>query len=259
MSNFEEEKLNRGAREIREIRMTAEEKERVLKNILSSSPMSPLPVRSPYADYFHTLLSGFSKKHFAYVAVFCLAVVLGGGAVFASQGSLPGNILYSLKVGVIEPVHSVFIFSPETRARYQSNLATLRLIEAEALKSENRLDIIKEKKLAALLEKHVENFSKIMENHGREESVSENASDDIVINFQAEMNAHARVLDFIGQGEERIESEPTANIKISKTARDSATKVRDAFKNNMEQREAEETPHKYENRKMNTLRLSRIR
>src|SRR3989344_6655324 len=144
--------IENGIDQIREVKMTADEKKKILEKVLGSSASSEQPVRSPYLIY--SFFSKLPKKRLAYAFSICLMVVMGGGSVFASKWSLPGNILYPLKVSVVEPVRGAFIFSPVAKIQYQSDLATERLIEAEILASDNKLDEVKEKKLSSLLENH---------------------------------------------------------------------------------------------------------
>ncbi|MEJ0001847.1 MAG: DUF5667 domain-containing protein [bacterium] len=193
-----EEHIQFGAKEIRKIGMTAEEKKRVLEQVLKT-PLPAKPVRSPWLR--HTFAS-FSKKHtFAFYTAACtLVLVLGGTSlVYASSGSLPGNALYPLKTDVVEPLRSALTFSLEAKAEYESHLATERLIEAETLASDNKLDASKEAELNLLLENHADALNKALgkiraekKAASRGDDAGKNSNDgdeEIVTNFKAEMNA----------------------------------------------------------------------
>ena len=233
-------KLNTGIEEIRKITMTSEERESVLKNILHSTVSPYAPVPSPWSFYtFTTLIQ--KNRLFSYVAISCLILILGGtGAVYASFDSLPGNIFYPLKVKIVEPFYSTFIVAPENKAKYASNLATTRLIEAETLADRGELDTKKEKTLTALLGSHTtaleKNLDKIHQKQPAKGSDEEGESekdkdktDKIITNFQSEMNAHAELLDTIhARGKN---NEKNKNNEISKSARESANKIKNSFLN----------------------------
>lgn len=220
-----ENNLNKGIEEIKEIKMTSEEKERVLQNILSSSPK--LPVKSPYL--VRSFISIFHRRSLVYsLSAFCLVVILGSGTVFASAGSLPGNILYPLKVKVVEPTTGAFVFSPIAKVEYQNNLAAKRLMEAEILAQDGKLDTAKEEELNSLLEAHTTAFHKAVIDLRQSENFDQDKDDDIITSFEATMNAHARILDIMtGQD---IAGEET-DTKISKTAKNNAKKTRENFRN----------------------------
>jgi len=228
---MKDEKLKIGIKEIKEIKMTELEKGHILKNILNSPVSYEQPIKSPWTIF--SLFSVIHKNRLVYYGfVFSLAVVLGGGAVFASGNSLPGNVFYPLKVSIVEPIHSAFTFSPKKKAQYESNLATKRMIEAETLKSQGKLDKAKEERLSLLLEDHTKAFNKAIEGNDDD--------DDAITNFQAGLNAHARVLELMNERDDKSEKQEKNN-KVSDTARAGADKIKDTLKeredNNKEKNE----------------------
>ena len=228
---MKDEKLKIGIKEIKEIKMTALEKERILKSVIHSPVSYEQPIKSPWTIF--SFISVLHKNRLVYYGfVFSLAVVLGGGAVFASGNSLPGNVFYPLKVSIVEPIHSAFTFSPKKKAQYESNLATKRMIEAETLKSQGKLDKAKEERLSLLLEDHTKAFNKAIEGNDDD--------DDAITNFQAGLNAHARVLELMNERDDKSEKQEKNN-KVSDTARAGADKIKDTLKeredNNKEKNE----------------------
>lgn len=67
-------------------------------------------------------------------------LLVGGGTSFAAQGSVPGDMLYPIKVGVNENVRSALAVTAESEARLQAQLLTERVREAEELRGEGRLE-----------------------------------------------------------------------------------------------------------------------
>jgi hypothetical protein len=240
-NNMENEKIKIGVKDIKKIQMSLGEKENILKNILSSSPAKP--IRSPYTIY--SIISILNKSKLAYyVYLFCLMIILGSGVVFASSDTLPGDVLYSLKVNVVEPIHSAFIFSSESKAEYQSGLAVERLNEAETLKDQGKLDSAKEKELNGLFSVHRTDLNKTLDKIKRKVSNGDNtATDNILINFESEIKTHAKVLDILTGSEDQ--KSQTENEKNSKNTQTGGQEIKGKFKNQDEN--TKEKTHQKEN------------
>ncbi len=77
------------------------------------------------------------------LAVSALALVLliasTGSLAYASEGALPGDRLYDVKVGVLEPLRGALTFTPSAQADWQMTLATRRIDEAATLASRGTL------------------------------------------------------------------------------------------------------------------------
>ncbi len=228
---MEDEKLDSGLKEIRGITMSPHEKNHILESILNSPPV---PIRLKPSPY--VFISRFTQHHFIYIAIssLCLVLFLSGGAIFASRGSLPGGILYPLKVGVVEPIGGLMTFSPLAKVTYESGLASKRLAEAEILAGNGWLDAEKEKQLNTLLESHTAAFNDAVSTL-QEDASSENNDDTVVTNFQATLNAHAQLLDVINGHNPVLKTDTEKHDTISKIARDSALKTRDSLKNKNKQ------------------------
>jgi|GEM_PF-1600529 len=106
----ENEKIDKGIKEIKDMKMTALEKENILGNILNSGVPEQKPIRSPYL-----FVSVFAQKHFASFAVILLVIIIFGGAGFSyfesqsqnsrvarlntgTQSPVPGNIFNNLSL-----------------------------------------------------------------------------------------------------------------------------------------------------------------
>lgn len=174
--------LNKAIDELKGVTMSHKEKSAMKAHIMSSKP-------SPYL-----FMSFYAHKIVYSVAVMLFVFVTGGGsAAFASLRSLPGDTLYPLKVKVVEPVTAAFIFSPEKRAEYGTTLAINRLVEAETLSKENRLDVEKEEELKTLLSIHADTLNKNVEKIRKSEKNKD--ADTLVVNFQAKVTEHATALE----------------------------------------------------------------
>ncbi|MFA6177306.1 MAG: hypothetical protein WC694_00185 [Candidatus Paceibacterota bacterium] len=229
-----DKKINIGVKEIKQIKMTTGEKNFMLLKILNSPTLSNTHIKNPWS--FHSFIFNLQKNrliHYGFVP--CMMIIFGSGVVIASQKSLPGNIFYPLKVKVVEPTYSRMMLSKESEARYESSLAIGRMVEAETLANQDKLDNEKERQLNDLLINHTNTLSKTLNDIPKEEESSDNkVKDNIIIEFQNQMNTHAQVLDDIREKNNTkihdIEKDEN-NTNISDTARNNANKIKDELRN----------------------------
>lgn len=66
-------------------------------------------------------------------------LLLGGGTSFVAQKSLPGDVLYPIKIHVNENVESLLAMSPKTDAEVAEEQAARRVLEADQLKAKGLL------------------------------------------------------------------------------------------------------------------------
>jgi hypothetical protein len=238
---MENKKIKNGIKDLKEITMTENEKQSVFLNIFNSPVYKDEErVKSPWGVY--SVVSLMKRNQLAYFVVIPLIIILSGGSVvFASQDSLPNDILYPIKVKILEPVESALIFSQTEKAKHQSNLAKTRLVEAQTLAKEKKLDDSTEEIINKLLVSHTVALDKAINKATKSDSKKE--VDEITTNFRAEMNANARILEIINEKEK--EDDESLDVKevekenkeedrednhISKTARISAMSIKDTSK-----------------------------
>src|SRR3989344_1056270 len=143
-----ENKFSKGIEEIKKIGLTPTEKSAVLSRIFEKTPIQK-PIKAPW---FQNILIG---RHLQPVLAFTLIFILGGGGLaLGSNKALPGDILYSLKVGAVEPLVGSFMLLGEAKANWQVSLATKRLTEAGSLAAGGRLDETKQREIERLIEKY---------------------------------------------------------------------------------------------------------
>lgn len=129
MNNFFEQFKN----EAHKVHLTHAEKSAMKARILGM-PAHPAGAPSPYFFF------DFQFMQRAFVPLLAVLVVLGGGGTaYASEGALPGDPLYSIKVGVVEPLRTTLAIGAEARAEAHLALAERRLEEAEALAAQGKL------------------------------------------------------------------------------------------------------------------------
>ncbi len=225
--------LQNSIEEIKKIKMTALEKKRVFEYVVNSKiSSSQESIRSPWFNY--SFIARIKKTRLAYYVVVPLIIILAsGGIAFASEDSLPNSILYPIKVSIVEPIRGALTFSPKAKAVYESNLATKRMVEAETLAGEGKLNQPIENRLNNLLERHTASLNNALNKVDKIESTtgSIGQSEDLITNFHANMNAHAQVLDILSGKKEYDQNGQYNDIQISKTARDNADLITNISKN----------------------------
>ena len=94
--------------------------------------VQPRATKSPYTHWF------FMSRSFAFAIV--LVVLAGGGTTFAAEGSLPGDLLYPLKVNITERVETALALSPKAKVVVNTKLAQRRIAEVQVLAARGVLD-----------------------------------------------------------------------------------------------------------------------
>lgn len=84
-----------------------------------------------------------------------LIVVVSGGTVAAAEGTLPGDILYPVKVHFTEETRAVLTTTPKARADWAVARAERRLEEAAMLALEGRLDDAVRAEIDTNLDEHM--------------------------------------------------------------------------------------------------------
>lgn len=83
----------------------------------------------------------FSKPVQAAFLSVIIVIGYGGSVSLAAEGALPGDILYSVKTRVTEPVaRLITATSPAAEAKFETRLLEKRLEEAESLETNKKLD-----------------------------------------------------------------------------------------------------------------------
>jgi len=96
-----------------------------LKRFMKMNPIEM--IEQPFIGLFHL----------KFAATFVIAAIVitsaGGGVAYAAEDTLPGDLLYPVKVNVTEPCRERMHFNKDTRARWAEKRLKRRLSEAEAL------------------------------------------------------------------------------------------------------------------------------
>jgi hypothetical protein len=148
MNNFFEQFKNAS----KDIRLSEAEKARMRANIFEVAPQPAARVGYFTVFDFSTLMT--MRSAVALVLVFILA---GSGSAYAAQGSLPGDLLYPIKISVNERVELALATTPKEKLHTEARLAERRVAEAQALDAQGRLDEATSIEIEKEFDKHAQN------------------------------------------------------------------------------------------------------
>jgi hypothetical protein len=200
--------------ELKTITLSHEEKAAMRSHIVSFMHEHPLPTRSDAwfgtpSDAWYGIKSPLRTPALHMVRVtlgtLLLVATVGGSLATAAERSLPGDILYSVKVNVTEEVRSVIAVSSKNQAVWAAERAHRRLEEVEKLAVEGRLDGKVSRTLERKFEQHAEKSLALAEE-----------SDD----FEVKANVHADL-------EATLEAHKTALGTLIETNEDLDEKLKD--------------------------------
>ena len=124
------EKINNAS----EIYLNGEEKSIIRKSL--SDFISAHPAPSPYINRF---MFWTREKKYLVPTALGIVLLLGVGASALAGNTLPGDVLYPIKINVNEKLESMLATTPKAVAQVGITQAVRRLTEAEALQSKGEL------------------------------------------------------------------------------------------------------------------------
>lgn len=152
-------------------------------------------------------LASLLRGAFPRMAVIAGAFVLvGSGAAYAAEQSIPGGIFYPLKISVVEPLRGRLAQTDEEKANWEVQLAVRRLEEGEKLRMQNVLETSKVD-IRERFNVHLSSASRHIEAVSRNDSArARRISDELALRLRA----HEAVLGVIEVNE--LEGNPIFSI-----------------------------------------------
>lgn len=160
------------------------------------------------------------------VTAFVLIILVGtGSAAYASDDTLPGDVLYPVKVAVVEPVHGALLATTEEKAQWHASLAERRLEEATKLAIADKLDEKKQIFLADQFALQVDTSSALADTvhfSGNEDTSLALHSD-----LEARITAHGTILSLVTEHLTTVASTSASTADTIVQARTLLMAVRD--------------------------------
>ena len=177
---------------LRQLSLTQTEAQEMRERLIAYSNMHAAleivkPIPSPFFSYFNAYSRVLTSG-----ALIILILISGTGISYAAEGTLPGQTLYGVKVGIIEPIQGAFITSTQGQADWQNELTERRLTEASTLAAENKLSASNQAYLATAVSTHVA----LAQQDANELSDSGNTTAALTVrsSLDASLSAHATLL-----------------------------------------------------------------
>jgi hypothetical protein len=156
-----------------------------------------------------------TASHFSWLSVrfaiplaLMLIVALGSTTAYAAKGSLPGGLLYPVKIYVNEKVAGALAVSDEAKLSYHASLAQTRLEEAEALASQGKLDASATQELEDNFSAHVEAADSLASSL---EDKDPSAGVEAKITLDSSLSAHESILSRLGQSSDDKETKSNSD------------------------------------------------
>jgi hypothetical protein len=195
-----------GIQNIKDIQLTESEKSLMFSKISAHmTHTAPAPTSLNWFVFFHKTSVVFA----AFIFIFS-----GAAVVVASEASLPGDLLYPIKVSVKEPIVSAMSLGQSAKIRAEASKASERLKEAEKLSETGRLNADTRKEIEDRFEKHVEKMDSFVENDSKKEYKKIEKKVKAQSDFEDDVLRHTEELDKIKEDlsdDEKIEVENLKN------------------------------------------------
>ena len=197
--------------------MTPEEKTAMKARIFGApAPAAMAPQGSPYFIFSYQFL----QTRVLAPAMVLLVVFVGSGTAAAAQGSLPGDLLYPVKISVNEAVEVALATTPVAKAEVSAKLAERRVEEAEVLASRGELTPEAGEELAASFDAHAQTAATLateIEAHSPDAAMSLRAK------LDSSLLAHGAILATLTEGGAKENQEATGVVAAKVLARTSAS------------------------------------
>ncbi|MHB8652017.1 MAG: DUF5667 domain-containing protein [Minisyncoccota bacterium] len=145
--------------------------------------------------------------------IIALIFAIGGGTSIAAEQSLPGDLLYPVKVHVNEPVRGAVAISDNDQAAWDTALANRRLEEAETLAAKGTLSTSTQAEIASSLNAHIDSFNQVVkqitEKQGHDSAATAEAD------LEATLSAHSQVLKALAAKPEEHPQDKEALISLA--------------------------------------------
>ncbi|KKU77422.1 MAG: RNA polymerase, sigma-24 subunit, ECF subfamily [Parcubacteria group bacterium GW2011_GWA2_47_64] len=176
-----------------------------LRKIMRSSVLHE-GIKSPYWSPYSIIMRVRENKLYALSFAIILLVSGGGSVVLAAERSVPGDILYPIKVKITEPALDKLYVTAEENARWQGEKTARRLREAETLAIQGKLDEEKSRVIEEKIKEHTEEFRAVIQDIST--TTESETRESVEVEYESKVKAHSMILSKIKENNEE-EAKPT--------------------------------------------------
>ncbi|HCR52648.1 TPA: hypothetical protein DIV48_03345 [Candidatus Kaiserbacteria bacterium] len=195
---FEELIARAGAR----IELSASEREKmrfVLREYAAFRPRRAAQALPGYWAAITERIEYLGRRVPAFALGALALMLVSGGVAAAAEGTLPGDLLYPIKVAILEPARTSLTFSAAAKASWQRTLAERRLSEAATLAKQGALSPNIEQVLLAGFERSAGAADASL----RESGYTASTTDVSTADFAARLSAYESIFREIDTTDER--------------------------------------------------------
>ena len=230
MTATEKELKELGVHLRKEMSLSAPEKAEMRGHLSAFMLENPLPAASERSSGMKRLhnsrarISGPVNTKTTMGISILIALLLGGSVSFASESAIPGDMLYPIKVHMNENIRDAFAVSDEAQAKLDADLAAERLLEAEKLAADGRLNASVQAQLGAEFTaraKGAEEGALKLSHEGKGEAAAE-----VVSAIELSTKTHTGILSALVVTKPALEVEVGALLQTVRSSREDATEIR---------------------------------
>ena len=184
--------LKKLAHDMKSVRLTEPEKTAMRGDLLHFMKENPATqqatrkVEDPSEDqgsWMGSFLMFLVPRPMPVLAAMMVIAVSGGGISFAAEGSLPGDLLYPVKVSVNEEITALFKVSQADKLQWEIKRSERRLAEADILKQRGTLNDSAMARLSEGIESHDASIERL------ENKLQMSGQDEVLLALQTEYEA----------------------------------------------------------------------
>ncbi len=208
------------------MRLTKEEKAAVRQALLSHVQAHPVRLEDTGRLIYRKPLFILNRlKTMPVIVAIIVAVLGGGGASFAAEGTVPGDVLHTWKTEVNERVVSALSLSEEQKAKWEARLAERRLEEVSTLAEEGKLKADIVTRIEANFKAHADRVQARIEAFEEKGKITDAA--DLSSRFETSLKAHAQILERVKAKEGTTEEEQDEIEDVQEDVEDELAEVED--------------------------------
>jgi len=192
--NMENKIFKKIIKRLKSVGLQNDEKTFLRKQLLHFMEEHPVLIKSPYSIKSPYISKKLVTKLFRPAKVLATALiivlVMGGSFAYAAESSLPGQILYPIKIN-IEEIKSLSLITSKQKVEWEIERTSRRLGEAAELSIQDKMNSIAREEIKTQIDKHTKKISQ-----GIKEIGAENPESALAMNSQLEsyLNAHGDML-----------------------------------------------------------------